>query len=87
MATEIADQALERIHRALAPAGWLIFGVNAPPRDALEEALVSLRLTRSGGHPWTPMEVEERLRAHAYKQIEAFAPALPIRFVIARWLA
>jgi len=84
IAREIADRVLARIHRALAPGGWLIFGLNPPSADPLEEALVSLRTERSGGHCWTPGEVEERLRAFEFAQIEAFLPPVPIRLVAAR---
>jgi precorrin-6B methylase 2 len=80
----IADRALERIHRALAPGGWLIFGINVPPTDSLEKALTTLRNVRSGGYAWTPREVEERLRASDFQRVESFSPGGPILFVIGR---
>jgi precorrin-6B methylase 2 len=79
-----ADRVLERIHCALAPGGWLIFGINVPAPDPLEEALATLRNVRSGGHPWTPREAEERLRASDFQGVEAFSPGGPILFVIGR---
>jgi SAM-dependent methyltransferase len=78
---EIADRALVGIHRALAPGGWLIFGLSPPSADPLEEALVNLRTARSGGHSWTPDEAWEYMRAFDFVQIQAFSPAVPIRFV------
>ena len=80
----IADRALERIHRALAPGGWLIFGINVTPPGPLEEALTALRNVRSGGYSWTPREVEERLRVSDFHKVESFSPGAPILFVIGR---
>jgi hypothetical protein len=82
IAAEIVTLALERIHRALAPGGWLIFGLLAQPADALSEALANLRIVRSGGHPWTTREVEERLAAQGFERIEAFSPAPSIMLVL-----
>lgn len=84
IAAEIADRALERVHRALVPGGWLIFGFNPPLPTPLAEAVASLRIVRSGGHPWTSREVEEMLRAKGFEQIEVYSPAPPILFVIGR---
>jgi len=84
IAAEIADRALERVRNALVADGWLIFGLNAPPRAPLEQALTSLRSVRSGGHPWTPLEVEEKLQAHGFEHIEVYSPAPPIVFVAGR---
>lgn len=81
---EIAGRALERIHRALAPGGWLIFGIHPPPPGRLEEALAALRNARNGGHPWTPREVEERLRASDFHGVESFSPGGPVLFVVGR---
>jgi SAM-dependent methyltransferase len=79
---DIAAIALERIHRALAPGGWLIFGLHPQPPTALGQALANLRMVRGGGHPWTTNEVEERLDAHGFEWIEARSPFPPIMFVL-----
>ena len=84
IAREALDQALASVQRALTPGGWLIFGLAGAPEDPLEDALVKLRITRGGGHPWTPGEVEERLRRHDFTEIEGFSPRIPVRFVIGR---
>jgi SAM-dependent methyltransferase len=81
---EIVDRALERIHRALAPGGWLIFGFNPHPPSALGTALTNLRIVRGGGHPWTTKQVEERLGAFGFERVEAFSPSPPIMFVLGR---
>ena len=80
----IADRALERIHCALAPGGWLIFGISVMPPDPLQAALTALRNVRSGGYSWTPREVEERLRASDFQKVESFSPDDPILLVIGR---
>jgi hypothetical protein len=74
--------ALERIHRAAAPGGRLVFGLYAARPDPLGEALAGLRIVRGGGHPWTVNEVEERLRKLGFDQIEAFSPAAGLLFVV-----
>jgi ubiquinone/menaquinone biosynthesis C-methylase UbiE len=84
IAAEIADRVLERVYRALVPGGWLIFGFNPPAPGALAEALASLRIVRSGGYPWTSREVEEKLEAHGFEQIEAYSPMPAILFVAGR---
>jgi precorrin-6B methylase 2 len=81
---DIVATALERIHRALVPGGWLIVGLNPGPPNPLGEALANLRIVRGGGHPWTTKEVEERLAAHGFEQIEALSPFPPIMLVLGR---
>jgi SAM-dependent methyltransferase len=91
IAAEIMDVALHSIYRALAP-GWLIFGLAAPvnrefyvrPPDKLGQALTNLRTVRGGGHPWTAGEVEERLKAAGFKQIEGVSPSASVMFVLGR---
>jgi SAM-dependent methyltransferase len=84
IAREIADRALARIRGMLAPRGWLIFGLNAALPGPLERALARLWTARSGGHFWDAAEVEERLRALDFSDIETFPTALPIQLVIGR---
>ena len=84
IAAEILTVALERIHRALTPGGWLIFGLLARPADPLGEALTNLRIMRSGGHPWTVGEVEERLNAQGFGRIGPFSPAPSIMLVLSQ---
>ena len=84
IAPDALDRVLASVHRTLVPGGWLIFGLAAAAEVPLEDALMRLRTTRGGGHPWTPEEVQEHLRRCDFTDIEAFSPRIPVRFVIAR---
>jgi SAM-dependent methyltransferase len=81
---EVVDRALERVRRALAPGGWLIFGSYRVPSAPLEQSLVHLRIVRNGGYPWTPQEIEEKLRALGFEQIEVYLPPSAYVLVVAR---
>jgi len=83
--SDVAERIEFRLQRVeQLEGGWLIFGLAGAPEDPLEDALVKLRITRGAGHPWTPGEVEERLRRHDFTEIEGFSPRIPVRFVIGR---
>src|SRR5262249_13179182 len=84
ISADVVDRALEHIRCALAPGGWLIFGFNPVPSTPLEQALARLRIVRSGGHPWTSKEVEEKLRALGFEQIEVYSPVPTIVLVVAQ---
>jgi SAM-dependent methyltransferase len=84
---ETTRQALERIHRALIPGGWVVFALWAPSEDPLEAAVAKLRIVRSGGHPWIATEVVDCLLAAGFIGIEALLPGVPgspIAFVLGR---
>jgi SAM-dependent methyltransferase len=66
----IVDRALPRVVRALAPGGFLVFGIFASRPGPLNQALTDLLTIRSGGHPWRSEEVEERLRALGLRNVE-----------------
>jgi hypothetical protein len=74
--------ALERVYKALAPGGWLVFGLYPPSPDALGKALTNLRVVRGGGYPWTTSQAEERLRTLGFERIETFTPLPPVSFVL-----
>jgi hypothetical protein len=74
----------ERIHRALAPGGWLIFGLYAPPPNKLGEALTNLRIVRSGGHPWTTNEAREQLEVAGFERVESVSTSPYVVFVVGR---
>jgi hypothetical protein len=84
ISAEVVDRALERVRCALAPGGWLIFGLYPLPSAPLEHALTCLRIVCSGGNPWTSKEVEEKLRALVFEQIEVYSPAPLISLVVAQ---
>jgi SAM-dependent methyltransferase len=84
ISAEVVDRALQRVRRAIAPGGWLIFGLYPVPSTPLEQALTRLRIVRGGGYPWTAREIEEKLRVLDFRQIEVYSPAPPVTFVIAQ---
>lgn len=45
----VIPAALERVHDALKPGAWLLFGRYAGPEDPLADAVTRLRVLRSGG--------------------------------------
>lgn len=46
---EVVPAGLRRVHEALRPGGWLIFGLFAGPPDPVARAVTRLRVVRSGG--------------------------------------
>jgi SAM-dependent methyltransferase len=79
---EVVAGALERIHRATVPGGWLVFGLYGARPDPLGEALAALRVVRGGGHPWSVAEVEDRLSTLGFAEIEEVSPMPGVRFVV-----
>jgi len=68
---DVVDSALPRVVHALAPGGFLLFGMFVSPRPGpLSHALTDLLTIRSGGHPWRSGEAEERLRAVGLRDVE-----------------
>ena len=84
IAQDMVTTALQRINRALAPGGWLLFGLYAPPPSALGQALAKLRTVRGGGHPWTTQQVEDQLKATGFESVETLPPTPAVLFVIGR---
>lgn len=80
----IVAAALERCRRALLPDGWLVFGLRLPPSEPFGQALNALQIVRDGGYPWTKAEIEERLRALGFTQIESYSSAPPMLHVVGR---
>lgn len=74
---EVTPAALEHIHHALLPGGWLIFALWVPSADPLAAAVANLRIVRSGGHPWTAAEAVANLRAAGFVAIEVLPPGVP----------
>lgn len=79
---DIVARALERIHRALVPGGWLVFGLYAPQPSLLGEALTNLRIVRGGEHPWKVDEVLSRLRSLGFGELDSHSPNPPIQFIV-----
>jgi len=85
ISAEVTREALQRIHYALMPGGWLIFALWVQSADPLEAAVANLRIVRSGGHPWIATEVENLLSAIGFITIESVPPGVPgspVAFVI-----
>jgi SAM-dependent methyltransferase len=82
IAAETMGVALKRIYQALAPGGWLIFGLYPPVPTALGNALTNLRVVRSGGHPWTANQAMEQLQALGFERIETLSPSPAVLFVL-----
>ena len=77
LAREAVRPGLEPARATLAPGGWLVFGLYAPPSDdPLGAALTALRIVRSGGHPWAAHEVEDLFRAAGLAEVETCAAGL-----------
>jgi SAM-dependent methyltransferase len=64
--TAIVPDALQRLHAAIEPGGWLFFGLFRAAPEPLPQALLKLRVLRSGGYPWTPPEVRTLLEAAGF---------------------
>ena len=77
----VATTALRRIFTALAPGGFLITGTRGGSGATLQGALASLRILRSGGHPWLRDEMTDYLSTLGYSDIEAIAGSGRVDFL------
>jgi hypothetical protein len=75
LASETVSLALERVHRALVPGGWLVFSLFAPEQTRWGEALTALKVVRNGGHPWKKDELTTMLGNVGFEQIRSFLTA------------
>lgn len=84
----VVDAACERVHAAVRPGGWVLFGMyrGAGP---LETALAHLRTARSGGAVLDAAEGERRLAAGGFVDVRTFAAELgiPSQLVVGRHAA
>lgn len=79
--------ALERMHAALRPGGWVTLGLYARPGVPLIDALADMRTVRQGGALVTAQELVELLEGAGYSDAGVhFDPAreLPVAFVAGR---
>jgi precorrin-6B methylase 2 len=77
LGSDAVDAACERVHAAIRPGGWVLFGMyrGAGP---LETALARLRAARSGGAVLDAAEGERRLTAAGFVEVRTFAAELGI---------
>jgi len=67
---EAVGAALECVHLALRPGGWILFGAQNPGPDALAASVARLRTVLWGGHPRTPREAEALLSQAGFTQVQ-----------------
>jgi hypothetical protein len=65
--------ALQNIHKALIPGGWLVMCIMGAPPDPLSQAVAALKLARIGSYSWSANEIEDRLRQLSFEKVETFA--------------
>lgn len=70
----VLELALDAVFRVLAPGGHLIVGFTEEQPDRLANAHAALRMVRSGGQIWDRFVLEDRLRAHGFRDVEVPEP-------------
>lgn len=82
---EVMEVALERTRTALRAGGWAIVGLYAAPPEPLAQALTALRIVRSGGYPWTPVEAANLLERAGFADVAIIERTwnAQIQFVVA----
>ena len=83
---EVIPDALAGVHRALKPGGWLLFGRFAAPPDPLAEAVMRLRVVRSGGSTAGTAELAGWLLDAGYEDVHEVPRSwlAPVGFVVGR---
>lgn len=83
---EVVPAGLQNAAVALRPGGWVLVGLYAGPPDPTAQALIDLRVVRSGGHPWTLDEAADLLRSAGYEEVRPIERtwSLPMDFVAGR---
>jgi SAM-dependent methyltransferase len=71
---DVVSLALENLHTALVPDGWLVVSLLGAAPDRLSQALAMLKLARHGTYSWTTAETEGHLRGLGFEQVETFSP-------------
>jgi hypothetical protein len=70
IAEVVIGAALSRVHRALRPDGWILFGAQHQGPDALAASVARLRTVLWGGHPRTPGEAEALLNQAGFTRVQ-----------------
>jgi 2-polyprenyl-3-methyl-5-hydroxy-6-metoxy-1,4-benzoquinol methylase len=66
----IIDSVIARVVQALIPGGFVVFGMFAAAPGPYGEAVRNLLTVRSGGYPWQPEEIGDRLRSAGLQDVE-----------------
>ena len=82
IAVELMALALERIYRALAPAGWLIIGLYRQPSDKLGQALTNCELSEVVVIRGQQRSSRTGSRRLGFDRIEALSPSPSIMFLM-----
>jgi SAM-dependent methyltransferase len=69
LSAEAVAKALPGLQQSLVPGGTLVFGFYSPPPARLERLVLEAQVIRSGGHPWSPEEVEALLSDTGFSDI------------------
>jgi SAM-dependent methyltransferase len=80
----VAEAALDQLNATLVTGGYLVVGLYPVPADPVGAALAALRLTRSGGHVWGNLAMEDELRARGFQDVETCEGAPGVTFVLGR---
>ena len=78
---EILPTAFSRVHAALKPGGYIVFGLYYGPPDPLAQRLVALRTIRGGGDPTTDASALTAAGFRDARELER-TWATPLRFFI-----
>lgn len=79
--------ALERVHAAMRPGGWVTLGIYGRPGDPFADAIADLRTVRQGGALITPQDAVALLEDAGYCDVAVHFDAewkLPLMFVAGR---
>ena len=87
IASTVLERVIERVHAALRPGGYAIFGLYTRPDDPLAAVVADLRTVRQGGAPHTPQEMTALLARSGFADIDVLfdvAWRVPVVFVVGR---
>jgi len=77
----VIELGLPSLHRALEPGGWVFLAIYRAAPDELSQALLDLRVARSGGYDWRPASAGKLLADNGFQntvEIEFPTPAMLI---------
>lgn len=84
LSAAIVARAMPVLLQSLVPGGTLVFGFYSPPAALLERLVLEAQVIRSGGHPWSPGEVEALLSDSGFSDIGRYGVSSFLTLVVAR---